>query len=80
MFSSELKNKKTKSVAVPEESQEQNNTISVKEKGGSDGFMSQQGGRSKSERMKVSECWAGGAQGSRTFQRREHKKNFARKP
>lgn len=47
-----------KNTAVPEESQEQNNTISVKEKGGSDGFMSQQRGRSKSGRMKVSERWA----------------------
>lgn len=70
----------TKSIAVPEESQEQNNTISVKEKGGSDGFMSQQGGWSKSGRMKVSECWAAGAQGSQTFQCRKQKKDFARKP
>lgn len=44
-----------KSVAVLEESQEQSNNISVKEKGGSDGFMSQQGGWGKSRRMKVSE-------------------------
>lgn len=61
------------------ESQEQSDTISVKEKGGSDGFMSHQEGWSKSRHMKVSECWVGGAQGSQTSQWRKQKKGHCKK-